>query len=56
MGGLLSTSSSESSIIDFISSVQKDGFKLQLPAFKIEPTTATPDNSSFLLFNNGLYL
>tara|TARA_Y100000389_G_scaffold179375_1_gene193352 strand:+ start:7212 stop:7688 length:477 start_codon:yes stop_codon:yes gene_type:complete len=56
MGGLLSTSSSESSIIDFISSVQKDGFKLQLPAFKIEPTTATPDNSSLSIIQQWFVL
>lgn len=56
MGGILSTSSADSSIVDFISSVQKDGFKLQLPAFKIEPTTSTTDNSSMTIIQQWFIL
>lgn len=56
MGGILSTSSADSSIVDFISSVQKDGFKLQLPAFKIEPTTSTTDNSSMNIIQQWFIL
>lgn len=50
MGGFLSRADkTETSIVDFISSVQKDGFKLQLPAFKIEPTTTTHSESSSII-------
>lgn len=39
MGGILSSPDKmETSIVDMISTVKKDGFKLRFPSFKIEPS------------------